>query len=260
MSGGLIPANLRRQVTALGPGEPADRAVAKVVERESVLELETEPLTIVGKSRGPGHIPRNEERLLHRHQPATPLIQYIAININAKNVRAPHWTTPRTLQSPRRSLNGCSSWHLRRDLQPSAASAPRRRPGARCFHNGGGNAARTPAAERDQLQMATGLARWAGGVRADPSAWHRAIGHANGRAAKPAKCAEPGASGEGYGQARTRARDVRGLLIRGFGVQVPGGAPVLGFPPFSRADFCTCRVALANAWHPRNRAIPSSRP
>jgi len=99
MSGGLIPANLRRQVTALGQGEPADRAVAKVVERESVLELETEPLTIVGKSRGPGHIPRNEERLLHRHQPATPLIQDIAININAKNVRAlaDH---PRTLQSP----------------------------------------------------------------------------------------------------------------------------------------------------------------
>ena len=41
MSGGLIPANLRRQVTALGQGEPADRAVAKVVERESVLEADS---------------------------------------------------------------------------------------------------------------------------------------------------------------------------------------------------------------------------
>jgi hypothetical protein len=39
MRGRLIPANLRRQATALGPGEPADRAIAKVVEPESVLEL-----------------------------------------------------------------------------------------------------------------------------------------------------------------------------------------------------------------------------
>src|SRR5580693_3904934 len=110
MSGGLIPANHGRQATALGPGEPADRAVATVVEPEAVLELETEPLEIVGKSGGLGHILRNEERLLHRHQPSTPLIQYIGININAKNARAlaDH---PRTLQPPRSSLDGRSTWY-----------------------------------------------------------------------------------------------------------------------------------------------------
>jgi hypothetical protein len=58
------------------------------------------------------------------------------------------------------------------------------------------------------------------------SAWHHANEPANGRPARAAHRAGPGASAEVYAQVRAPARDVRGLLIRGFGVQVPGGAPV----------------------------------
>ena len=60
--------------------------VADVVEQESVREFETEPLAIVGQPGGDGQVPRNEERLLRRHQPAPPLIQHIARNVNAENL------------------------------------------------------------------------------------------------------------------------------------------------------------------------------
>ncbi len=108
MRGGLIAANLRRQVTALGLGEPADRVAAKVVEPEGVLEFEAKPLAIVGKSGAVRHLPRNEERLLSWHQPATPLIQQIGNNINAKNLHA-LTVHPRTLQWPRKGL-GRAIW------------------------------------------------------------------------------------------------------------------------------------------------------
>ena len=99
MRGGLIAANPRRQTTAPGLGEPANRVAADVVEPETVRELETEPAAIVGKPGGIGYIARNQERLLRRHQPATPLSQHLGININAKD---PHALSchPRTLTVP----------------------------------------------------------------------------------------------------------------------------------------------------------------
>lgn len=98
MRGGLIAPDVRRHVTTLGSGEPADSTVANVVEPESVPELETEPLAIVGEAGGVGHLRRKEKRLLRRHQPATPPIQHIGINIDTENPGAVT-DHPRNLQS-----------------------------------------------------------------------------------------------------------------------------------------------------------------
>ena len=106
-------------------------------------------------------------------------------------------------------------------------------------HDGadGSNPTRIAATKRDGAQKAIGPG-WDRRPRFEPpSAWDHANGLANGRPAKPA---EPGASTEGHALAGAPARDFSGLLIRGFGVQVPGGAPVSDSAP-RRAGFA--RVA-----------------
>ena len=96
--------------------------------------------------------------------------------------------------------------------------------------------ARTPATQRDDLHRAI-EAGWIDGCGSSRRlAGHRASESANARLAKPARRAESGANAEGHAQVRASARDVSGLLIRGFGVQVPGGAPVSGSSS-GRADF-----------------------
>jgi hypothetical protein len=86
---------------------------------------------------------------------------------------------------------------------------------------------RTPATQCDDQQgLKCLLGSTAPGSRRR-LAWHRASEPANGRPAKPAKRAESGANEEVNAQVEVAARNVRGLLIRGFGVQVPGSAPVL---------------------------------
>jgi hypothetical protein len=74
------------------------------------------------------------------------------------------------------------------------------------------------------------------------SAWHRASESANGRPAKPARRAEPGANEEVQAQAGAATSYVRGLLIRGFGVQGHGGAPAL------KLCFCISITLAARLW------------
>jgi hypothetical protein len=111
----------------------------------------------------------------------------------------------------------------------------------------------TPVTQRDDLPKSI-EAGWITARFEPPLGWHRASEYANGRPARAARRAEPSADEEGDAQVEGAARDVRGLLIRGFGVQVPGGAPVSDFAP-RRVDF----AGLANP-APRNRAIRRYRP
>jgi hypothetical protein len=129
-----------------------------------------------------------------------------------------------------------STRHLRRadGGGPGAAFTPNARHSRR--DGADGAPTRIGATQRDDLQRAIGRG-WDRRPRFEsPSAWNHANGPANGRRAKPAQRADPGASAEECAWARRPAMPISTLLIRGFGVQVPGGAPVSDSAA-SRADF-----------------------
>jgi hypothetical protein len=85
---GLITANRSWQTAAAGLREPVHRHLAAAVDAERIGQLETQPAAIVGESASGGYMPRNEERLLGWHQPATPLIQHIGVDIYTENLHA----------------------------------------------------------------------------------------------------------------------------------------------------------------------------
>jgi hypothetical protein len=93
--GGLVTANLRREAAALAPGQPAGKTVPDAVEAEGVLELEGEPLPVVGKPGGVGDIGWDEEGLFGWHQPAAPPIYQVGTYVDAKDFDASAYHGPR---------------------------------------------------------------------------------------------------------------------------------------------------------------------